>query len=114
MTVGTMGVGERYGARSGNRGEVYWYPTLASLAGVGVSAAGGTIPGSDGPRIEEAIAGIFIGVIPNAFFNAYVYNRVKRPASGNSSSHFSAAPYVTAYRVGRDETTPVYGLSLSF
>ncbi len=114
MTVGTMGVGERYGARSGNRGEVYWCATLASLAGVGVSAAAGTIPGSDGPRIEEAVAGIIIGVIPNAFLNAYVYNRVKKPESGNSSSRVWAAPYVAAYRGGRENPIPVWGVTVCF
>ena len=114
MTAGTMGLGERYGARSGNRGEVYWAATLASLAGVAVSAAVGTIPGSDGARIDEAVAGIFFGVIPNAFLNAYVYNRVKKPESDDSSSRFSAAPYVAAYRGGRESPIPVWGVTVCF
>jgi hypothetical protein len=114
MTVGTMGIGEKYGARSGNRGEVYWAATLASLAAVGASAAAGTIPGESGARVEEAVAGMYIGVIPNAFLNAYVYNRVKTPATGDETSSLAVTPYVAAYRAGRDAPTPVYGLSLSF
>lgn len=57
---------------------------------------------------------MFIGVIPNAFLNAYVYNRVKKPAAADETSRLAVSPYVTAYRVGRDAPTPVYGLSLSF
>jgi hypothetical protein len=114
MTVGTMGVGERFGARSGNPGKVYWSATLASLAAVGASAAAGTIPGEGGAQIEEAVAGMFIGVIPNAYLNAYVYNRVKKPAAAEETSCLAISPYVAAYRVGRDAPTPVYGLSLSF
>jgi hypothetical protein len=114
MTVGTMGVGERFGTPSANRREAYLYPALASLAAVGASAAAGAAAFSYSSGAEDVAAGIFLGIVPNAFLNAYVYNRVKKPATDDISSRLSVAPYVASYRVGRGGSTPVYGLTLSF
>jgi hypothetical protein len=114
MTLGTLGVGEQFGAPSENRGEAYLAAALATLGGVAVSAAVGNELVNADAAVERVAAGIIIGIIPNAFLNAYVYNRVKKPKADAASSRFSATAYVTAYRVGRGEPTPIYGLTLSF
>ncbi len=109
-----MGIGERFGSRSSNQGTAY---LLSSLASVGAAAAfgfAGIGVFNDEDRFYRFWRGVFYGVVPNAFLNAYVYNRVKRPGADAASSRISAKPYVTAYRVGRDEPTPVYGLTLLF
>ncbi len=119
MTGGTLLLGESIGASSANRGAAYFITTGASFGGVAASAAFGVLVfgenGSYEPDwFDAAMVGILYGVIPNAFLNAYVYNRVKKPATDDMSSRFSVAPYVASYRVGRGEPTPVYGFTLSF
>lgn len=114
MTLGTMGVGERVGAPSSNPGTAYLVPTAATLAGAAASAALGNEIFRDYDAGSRVALGILCGIVSNAFLNAYVYNRVKKPEADAASSRISASPYVTAYRVGRDEPTPVYGLTLSF
>jgi hypothetical protein len=114
MTLGTMGVGERVGAPSSNPGTAYLVPTAATLAGAAASAALGNAIFRDYDARSRVALGLWCGLVPNALLNAYVYNRVKKPEADAASSRISAKPYVTAYRVGRDEPTPVYGLTLSF
>ncbi|MEE9455592.1 MAG: hypothetical protein V3W11_00400 [bacterium] len=114
MTLGIMGVGERVGAPSSNPGTAYLVPTAATLAGAAASAALGNAIFRDYDARSRVALGLWCGLFPNAFLNAYVYNRVKKPEADAASSRISATPYVTAYRVGRDEPTPVYGLTLSF
>jgi hypothetical protein len=119
MTGGTLLVGESIGAPSANRGTAYLITTAFSLVGVATSAAIGVAVLDHNDSYEpdwfdEAMVGITFGAIPNAFLNAYVYNRVKKPATADETSRLSVLPYVTAYRVGRDEPTPVYGLTLTF
>lgn len=116
MTVGTMGVGEKYGARSANRGEAYLYPTLASLGGVAVSAAAGNFLVDHDQAVMRLAVGVFFGTFPNAFFNAYVYNRVKEPeGEADSSSALPAvAPFVALSPGGPTEATPLYGFSVCF
>ena len=114
MTLGTLGVSERFGAPSENRGEAYLAAATATFGGVAVSAAVSNEIVDADAAVERVAVGILIGIVPNAFLNAYVYNRVKKPKADAASSRISATPYVTAYRVGGDEPTPVYGLALSF
>ncbi len=114
MTLGTMGVGEKVGAPSSNPGTVYLVPTAASLALAAASAAVGNEIFGDYDKGSRVALGILYGVVPNAFLNAYVYNRVKKSKADAASSRISAAPYVTACRGGRGAPTPVYGLTLSF
>ncbi len=115
MTVGTMGVGERFGTPSANRREAYLYPALASLAAVGASAAAGAAAFSYSSEAEDVVAGIFLGIVPNAFLNAYVYNRVKKAEAGTASSAgVSIAPYIAACRVGRENSIPVWGVTVCF
>jgi hypothetical protein len=114
MTLGTMGVGERAGAASSNPGTAYLVPTAITLAGAAASAALGNAIFRDYDAISRVGLGLWCGIIPNALLNAYVYNLVKQPEADGASSRVSATPYVAAYRVGCDEPTPVYGLTLSF
>lgn len=114
MTLGTMGVGEKVGAPSSNRGTAYVVPTAVTLAGAAASAALGNEIFRDYDASSRVALGILCGIVPNAFLNAYVYNRVKKSKADAASSRISATPYVTAYRVGRGEPTPIYGLALSF
>jgi hypothetical protein len=107
-----MGIGERYGSRSSNQGTAY---LLSSFASVGAAAGFGAVfILHDDKRYDRYPRGVLYSVVPNAFLNAYVYNRVKKPAAGDASSAFWVAPYVASHRGGRDAPTPVYGLSLSF
>ncbi len=109
-----MGIGEGFGSTSSNQGTAYLLSSLASVGAAAGAGFGGVLLFNDVDHHRRFWRGVFYGVIPNAFLNAYVYNRVKKSESGNSSSRFSATPYVAAYRLGRGEATPVYGLSLSF
>ncbi len=119
MTGGTLLLGETVGAASTNRGAAYLIPTAVSLGGVAASAAFGVLVFGENDSYEPdwfdaAMVGVLYGVVPNAFLNAYVYNRVKKPATDDTSSRLSVAPYVASYRLGRGEPTPLYGLTLSF
>jgi hypothetical protein len=114
MTAGTMGVGEKYGARSANRGEAYLYPTLASLGGVAVSAAAGNFIVGDDRAVMRLAVGVFVGTLPNAFLNAYVYNRVKEPEAAGSSSLPEVTPFVALSRGDRESPTPVWGVTVFF
>lgn len=114
MTLGAMGVGERLGAASSNPGTAYLLPTAATLAGAAASAALGNAIFRDYDAISRVGLGLWCGIIPNAFLNAYIYNRVKKPEADAASSRVSVEPCVAAYRAGRGEPTPVYGLTLSF
>jgi len=90
---------------------------LSSFASVGAAAAAGfgaVLILNDDEHHRRFSRGVFYSVVPNAFLNAYVYNRVKKPATDDATSRLSVSPYVAAYRAGRDAPTPVYGLSLSF
>ena len=113
-TLGTMGIGERIGSKSSNQGTAYLLSSLASVGAAAAAGFGGFLIFDDGDHHRRFWRGVFCGIIPNALLNAYVYNRVKKPDADAASSRVSATPYVTAYRVGRDEPTPVYGLTLSF
>jgi hypothetical protein len=116
MTLGTMGVGERAGAASSNGGTAYLVPTAITLAGAAASALLGNAIFRDYDARSRVALGLWCGLVPNALLNAYVYNVVKKAEADaeDTSSIFSATPYVAAYRVGRDELTPVYGLTLLF
>lgn len=109
-----MGIGERYGSRSSNRGWAYLWPSLVSVGAAAAGGFGGILIFNDEERHERFSRGVFYSVIPNAFLNAYVYNLVKKPATAEETSRVSLSPYVTAYRAGPETATPVYGLSLSF
>lgn len=113
-TLGTMGIGERFGAPSANRRSAYLLPSFACVGAAVLFGFTGVAVFNDQDHFNRFWRGVFYGVVPNAFLNAYVYNRVKKPEADAASSRISATPYVTAYRVGRDEPTPVYGLTLSF
>jgi hypothetical protein len=109
-----MGIGERFGSKSSNRRTVY---LLSSLVFVGAAAAagfGGVLIFNDVDPHRRFSRGVFYGVIPNAFLNAYVYNRVNKPSTDVTSSRYSVAPYVTPHRAASAEVTALYGLSLSF
>jgi hypothetical protein len=109
-----MGIGERIGAPSVNLASAYLLPSLACVGGAAAFGFAGIGVFNDDDRFYRFWRGVFYGIVPNAFLNAYVYNRVKRPEAEGASSRVSAGPYVAAYRVGRDKPTPVYGLTLSF
>jgi len=109
-----MGIGERYGSRSSNRGWAYLWPSLASAGAAAAAGFGAVFILGDEERHQRFSRGVFYSVIPNAFLNAYVYNRVKKPETDNETSHLSVSPYVTVYRARPNRATPVYGISLSF
>jgi hypothetical protein len=87
---------------------------VLNKAAAAAGGFGGILLFNDEERYDRFARGVFYGVVPNAFLNAYVYNSVKSPVTGDETSRLSVSPYVAAYRVGRDAPTPVYGLSLSF
>jgi threonine/homoserine efflux transporter RhtA len=109
-----VGIGERYGSRSSNQGTAYLLSSFASVGAAAAAGFGAVLILHDEKRYDRFPRGVLYSVVPNAFLNAYVYNRVKEAAAGDGSSGVSVAPYVAAYSGGRGAPMSVYGLALSF
>ncbi len=111
-----MGIGERFGARSSNRGSAYIFPSLACVP-LAIAAGFVAIPLSkDTDDFDAFWRGVLWGVVPTAFLNAAVYNWVKKPETDTSSRPLRLSPCVSVYRSGHrhKDLTPLYGFSLSF
>ncbi len=109
-----MGIGERYGSRSSNQGTAYLLSSLASAGAAAAAGFGAVFILNDEKRYDRFPRGVLYSVVPNAFLNAYVYNRVKKPAAGDASSGFRVTPYVAACRVGRGNSVPIWGVTAYF
>jgi hypothetical protein len=114
MNAGVFLVGEIWGASSENKAVSYFVPTVVSLGFMGLTAYVGSRLGGD-PE-EGAVIGEWFGIVPNAFLCAYLYNVLKKPKNGDTSTTMAIEPYFNVSRnfSNRERITLKWGISANF
>jgi hypothetical protein len=117
--TGAYLTGEVLGGPSANKGAAWGWPALAAYAETVVLGGTALILSATNAAANEAEVndigfGLFLlDVVSKPFLVAYVYNKVKEPASP-VDSRLAVEPYVCTSAASDGRPVPLYGVTLSF